>query len=263
MVTAFPLRHVFIVCHARTGGTWTGQLLNTCPNVKYLWEPNAPQHHRADQMPAWDVTDWLHVWCRVQLFKTHIPIRPTFPKQQMDTAVYKLHTVLGDMTRPAVKWTPAMFERIRKYLDAKVIHLVRHPTRWTASIIRWMPEYMNAQAHDLYAEANRAFHDRYHSEPWYRLYRHDDLVTTPGVIDGLFGFAELDQSEAFFQFQQQMHSKDVDHDDHDRNTIMTQRALLEKWRDMPEKWIDLAEETTDKHWSWAGYYPLQSKAVTP
>lgn len=258
-----PLRHVFIVCHARTGGTWTGQLLNTCPRVKYIWEPNAPQHHRAEQMPAWDVTDWLRVWCRVHLFTPHIPIRPTFPKAPINTAVYKLHTVLGDMTRPAVKWTPAMFDRMRKYLDAKVIHLVRHPTRWTASMLRWMPEYLNVNAHDLYAESNRAFHDRYMREDWYRLFRHEDLIRNPDAIDALFGFAGLQQGPAFVEYQAEMHSKNVDNDDQDRNTIMTQNALLEKWREIPEKFIDMAEDFTNRYWTWAGYAPLRTKAVAP
>ena len=258
-----PLRHVLIVCHARTGGTWAGQLLNTSPHVKYLWEPNAPQHHRKEQIPSWDIDDWVSVWSRVYLFKTHIPIRPEFEKFEMRTAVYKLHTVLGDMTRHAVRWNAALFEKVRSALDAKVVHLVRHPTRWAASILRWMHEFHSVESHELYAESNCRFHDRYQAEPWYRFVRHEDLIDDPQQVLDLLGFCDVSTSPAFTEFVAGMHAEDRDFDDHSRDTTMTKSALADGWRNMPGPAIELAERFTDARWGWAGYQPLRSGRRLP
>lgn len=258
-----PLRNILIIGHARTGGTWVGNLLNTAPNVKYLWEPNSLEHHRKDQMPAWDLNDPIAVWCRVYLFKPHVPIRPEFPKGEIDTAVYKLHTVLGDIARHPVKWNAALFERVRNALDAKVIHLVRHPTRWAASILRWGAKHLTLPSHELYARSNREFHDRYSGKDWYRLFRHEDLLASRDYIDGLFGFSGLDQGQAFVEYQAEMHSEDRDIEPDHHSTVMKSSTVLDRWQSMPPKAFEISERFTEEHWSWAGYQPFPSEKVAP
>ncbi len=253
-----PLKFILIFCHARTGGTWLGQLFDTCPNVKYLWEPDAPQHHLSEHLPAWNLEDPVELWCRSYLFKNHLEIQPHFPKTAMDTAVIKEHTALGDMARHSVKWNWKLVEKIRAGLDARVIHLVRHPTRWTASMLRWMGPHMSYASQELYARRNREFYERYKGEPWYRLVRHEDLIRNHSLILELLSFCGLEPSPALTEFLETMNCEDRDTSKKQRNTVMTVGTLMQRWRGMPVRDIEQAEEFTAEHWDWAGYTPLKT-----
>lgn len=254
-----PLKFILILCHARTGGTWLGQLFDTCPNVKYLWEPDAPQHHLSEHLPAWNLDDPVELWCRTYLFRNHLEIKPHFPKTVMDTAVIKEHTALGDMRRHSVKWTWRLVEKIRKGLDAKVIHLVRHPTRWTASMLRWMPPHMSYPSQELYATRNRECNEHFQGEPWYRMVRHEDLIRDHSLILEMVRFCGLEPSPALKMFLNLMHSEDLDVSKKERTTVMTVGALTDRWRGMSSHYIEQAEKATAEHWGWAGYTPLMTE----
>lgn len=254
------LRHVMIVCHARTGGTWLGQVLNTDPGVKYLWEPNAYQQPVPNHIPNWRVEDDVEVWCRVYLFRPHLAILPEFAKGEMRTAVYKLHTVLGDVARPGVKWTRPLFERIRYALDAQVIHLVRHPVRWAASMRRWMPSHLNDLTTSIYTDGNAEFWEHYAYESWYRLVRHEDVVGNRAALSELMEWCGLEATSSFDEFVGEMNAADIDTSKQQRTTVMTVDTLLNRWRELPEKILGQMQHVTAR-WKWAGYAPLNAEVL--
>lgn len=256
-----PLRHIFIVAHARTGGTWLGKLFDVFPNVKYLWEPNAFQHPRPEHMGNWDLDDPVSIWCRAYLFKNHIPILPVFEKSQMEIAVYKLHQVLGDIARHGTFWNWPMFELIREKLQAQVIHLVRHPMRWSASVARWGPEHLTLESHEIYALRNREFWDRYAGKPWYQMVRHEDLVESRERIRQLILGHGLVPSRRFEAFCEMTHSGDGDPDPHAHSIMMKPDTVLDRWKELPSRIQEVADRYTREAWAWAGYQPLL-EAVT-
>lgn len=248
------MKHIMVICHARTGATWLCQLFNTCPNVKHLWEPDF--FLSSADFLNWNFKNAEEVENNVLSFKPHVDIKPYFPKTTIDTAVYKLITILGvisynDFCRDRIKHRE--FKRIRKRLDAKVIHLIRHPVRWAASIQRWGPRDNKRmkQALKFYIRNNLAFYAAYCKKPWYVLIKHEDLLKeAEAEILRLFKFCSLKPTAQLYDYLKICHSKDSQGEVDLHETIMTKNTILNRWKAeyKDEEIIDYANRLTLKYW---------------
>jgi hypothetical protein len=156
---------------------------------------------------------------------------------------------------------PKQFEDIRGKLNAKVIHLVRHPVRWGASVIRWMKVHFSGMTTEMYGRNNADFNQRYRGQDWYRLARHEDLVADPDRVRDLLQWCGLEPGEAFDSYVEMMNRHDMDNDTSHRMTVMKSETLLNRWRDLrPEVAARLTKSL--RHWDWAGYETLDLE-VTP
>lgn len=238
-----------------------GQLFNTCPNVKYLWEPDL--FLSGADFLKWNFNNTKEVERKILSFKAHVDIKPHFQKTKIDTAVYKLITILGvisynDFCKDEIKHR--RFKRIRKKLDAKVIHLIRHPVRWAASIQRWGPrdDVRMKQVLDFYIRNNLKFYNAYRKNDWYIFIKHEDLIEgTETEILRLFKFCNLVPSKQLYDYLEICHSKDIDEYVHNHETIMRKDTILNRWKAeyRNKEIIDYANKLTVKYWS-KFYKPL-------
>jgi len=231
-------KHIFVVGTARTGTTWLGKLLDTCRNVKYLWEPDHVHLRRNDVITKWNLDDPVEFRRRIMGFEPHVPILPEFNKGEIDTVVSKLITVLGavrtDGHGDRDPWAVSFFKSFREKLDAKVLHIVRHPVRWAASVMRWGARPLDKMfgVLDYYTKVNMAFWERYKDEPWYRIMIHDRLtIDTEKELDGIMEFCGLEGGKQLEQFLQKTHSRDSTVSPHMHATVMRKATVLNRWRD--------------------------------
>lgn len=229
-------KHILIVGTARTGTTWLGKLLDTCRNVKYLWEPDHAHLRGDDVITRWNIDDPAELRKHVMEFKPHVPILPEFDKDEIDTVVSKMITVLGavrtDSHGDRDPWAAPFFEAFREKLDAKVLHIVRHPVRWAASIMRWGGRPLDKMLAilDYYTKVNMAFWARYKDESWYRLVLHDSLTEyTEEEITEIMKFCDLDGGKQLEQFLRKTHAQDTPVSPHKHATVMTKATVLNRW----------------------------------
>lgn len=248
------MRHVLIVCSERTGGTWFGKLFDTCSNVKYLWEPDHKQFHPHDPMQSWDTSDGKTVEKAVWSFIPHCRIDPTFEKARVNTAVYKVCAAVNVFQED---WLDTAFNRIRHDLDAKVIHLVRHPVRWAASVDRWSPmdDEKMRDAILRYTTRNLKFRADFWHEDWYRFLRHEDVLENPThVMDTVFRFSGLARSEAFDRFVREMNSYDGPNDPHKHTVYALKSTALDRWKITYRNWPIVSYANGVVEGNWKGIY---------
>lgn len=258
------INHIIIACQARTGGTWFGKLFDTCPNVKYLWEPDKRNWHPYDCMWDWDFDNQSELNKSIFSFKPHVDIKPHFKKGEIDTALYKMMTILPvishqDFCKGDIAHNE--FEAIQKKLNAKVLHLIRHPVRWAASVQKWGPrnnEKMK-QALEFYTSHNIKFYETYKEKVWYRLIKYDDMVlNTEKEILTIFNFCNLKPPPPLYKYLQQCHLRNSRGSPHLHKTIMKKETVLNGWKTLYKnnEIIDYANHLTAKHWS-NFYEPLR------
>lgn len=248
------MRHVFIIATARTGGTWFGKVLDTGPYVKYLWEPDSHRRSMEERFRQWNHADPEDVRDRIEWYEGHQTILPVFPKKTITTAVYKLYSVCGDVAGEIEAW-PDEFLEIREKLDAKVIHLVRHPARWAASVIRWGDQPLDKSL-EIYSRGNTDFWKECCGKRWYAVVKHEDATNYPGVIfPSMFRFAMISYTRAFHDFCREMHRADETPAAHRYSTIMKKRTVLDRWRGLEDSDLVLANEMVRKYWNGI-YEPL-------
>ena len=227
-------RHIMIMTYYRTGATWLMKLFDTSPHVKTLFEPD--EHAKFIKWP-FDNKEELNK--RILGYEDVIKPNWTKNKRNIDTAVYKLDYVFNG------RWDYSVlnnrgFEQNRKQLEAQVIHLVRNPIRWIASVCRYIDQdiYMN----DLimfvrkYVERNQLFYNLYSKEKWYRLVHHDNLVkNTKKEIETLFHWVGIQATPKLHEFIKECHRKDTIKTVHDHNVIQTKNSVLNRWKDVLQK----------------------------
>jgi hypothetical protein len=196
----------------------------------------------------WEHGDPEKMRARIEDYVPHQPILPEFPKKRITTAVYKLCTVCGDVAFMVDEWSDE-FLRIREKLDAKVIHLMRHPARWAASIARWTSRPLR-QCLQVYSEGNLAFLARCAGKPWYKAVKHEDATRMPrAVFADVFRFCNIVYGEEWARFLWKMHSKDHDTNPDRHSTIMTKDTVMRRWRDLDADDLLLANEMVTEYWS--------------
>lgn len=249
------MRHIFIFCSPRTGGTWVGKLLDACSEVKYLWESDHPHFHGARHMMNWPVKNPDEFRRRVVAFLPHVDIKPHFAKGDVEAAVYKMAHAFPMVTvggGRVASWSEDRLIRTRTSLDAKVLHVVRHPTRWAASVHGWAPRppRIMIKTLDLYTESNVSFHRRHAGEPWYRLVVHDRLTAClRSLISGILDFCGLRPSPALETYLELTHSMDTMGSPHLHQTIMRPATVLNRWKDYHETEVVMhAEELARSAW---------------
>lgn len=253
------MRHVFILATARTGGTWFGKVMDTAPYVKYLWEPDSHRRPLGERFPQWEHGDPEKMLARIENFEPHQRILPEFPKKGMTTAVYKLYSVCGDVSFMLDDWADEFLE-IREKLDAKVIHLVRHPVRWLASVARWSDRPLR-HCLELYNQGNRAFLERCAGQPWYKAVTHEDATRMSRVVfPTVLEFCNIVYDRLFHDFLGEMHTRDENPDPDNHSTIMTRHTVLMRWKDLDADDIKMANEMTDRYWS--GIYEPLGRGVS-
>lgn len=242
------MRHVFILATARTGGTWFGKVLDTGPHVKYIWEPDSHRRPLGDRFRAWPFGDPEALRKVIENYRGHQVILPEFPKKRVTTAVYKLTTVCADVAFVIDEWMDEFLE-IREKLDAKVIHLMRHPARWAASILRWGDRPLETSLR-MYGERDRAFYDRCGGERWYKAIKHEDATVYPTVIfPSLFFWCMISYTREFHDFVGRMHAEDRDTKPDDHSTVMKKRTVLDRWRDLNPEQLALANDSVREYWT--------------
>ena len=169
---------------------------------------------------------------------------------------------VGLLRRPA-RIIPERCNRLIPYLqeklNAKIIHLIRHPVRWVASIQRWGPRSRSSMNLSLwiYIYANMAFHYSAHTQPWYYLVRHEDLVLNEhNDIEQLLNFCRLRPNEELYTFLTHCHKTDSYASPHLHETNMTKKTILDRWKKNEDKRIiQYANKLTAQYWS-SLYQPL-------
>lgn len=241
------MRHVFILATARTGGTWFGKVMDSGPHVKYLWEPDSHRRAIPERFRQWPLDDPEELRKVIEEYKGHQTILPTFPKKRVTTALYKLYSVCVDVAFVVDEWMDQFLE-IREKLDAKVIHLLRHPARWSASVLRWGDRPLETSLR-LYSERNRSFFDRCTGTNWYKAVKHEDATMYPKtVFSHLFFWCMISYTREFYDFLAEMHTRDHNPKPDDHSTIMKKRTVLDRWRELDPEQLALANEVVRKDW---------------
>ncbi len=247
------MRHVFILATARTGGTWFGKVFDTGPHVKYLWEPDSHRRPMDERFRQWKHSDSEAMKNRIEWYEGHQTILPAFPKKTITTAVYKLYSVCADVAFVVEEWMDEFLE-IREKLDAKVIHILRHPARWAASILRWGDRPLKSSL-ELYGN-DRAFFDRCAGERWYKAIKHEDATMYPtAIFPILFSWCMITYTREFKDFCARMHVEDYKPKPDDHSTVMKKRTVLDRWRGLTPKQIALANDSVREYWTGI-YEPL-------
>jgi hypothetical protein len=255
------MKHVFIVCSPRTGGTWLGKLFDTSPGVKYLWEPNHGIHHAGDEMYTWRLDEPQHVRAKVEAFTPHVDIPPRFSKHAVECAVYKTSGPLSEGNQALALELARRFFEMRRVLDAKVIHLVRHPVRWAASVARWSSRDNASMMESIreYTRMNIDFRNSHRNHEWYTMVRHENVIDDPvNKMQRLFDFVGVSRSIAFDEFIEEMHSYDGPDDPHCHTVYARKSTPLDRWKTSYKNWfiVRYANEVTRE--SWKGIYePLR------
>ena len=233
-----PLKHVLIVCHPRTGGTWFGGMWGAHPKCKFLWEPDLLPEHGADSFRLWRYNSPEVMRRLVTDFSPHCPTTmPEFPHDELTHACYKLITVNGMIGTgtgtPYLQWGDHEFGAMRAFLDAKVIHLVRHPLRWMVSAAKTAKQEPQAleMSVDTYCTTNAAFAEKYSMCQWYARVTHEELISGAGsVMRGLTAWAKLPwhQHIASFIVQTQRETRVLP--THEHSCYAQPEIPLEGWR---------------------------------
>ena len=248
------MRHVFILSTARTGGTWFGKVLDTGPHVKYIWEPDSHRRPIPGRFRQWPFDRPEALRKMIESYRAHQTILPQFPKKRVTTAVYKLTTVCADMAFVVEEWMDQFLE-IREKLDAKVIHLLRHPARWAASVMRWGDRPLETSLR-IYGERNRAFFDRCTGARWYKPIKHEDATQYPKMMfPDIFFWCMISYTREFHDFVARMHAEDHKPEPDDHSTIMQKRTVLDRWRELSPENLTLANDAVRKYWDGI-YEPL-------
>ncbi len=248
------MRHVFILATARTGGTWFGKVLDTGPHVKYIWEPDSHRRPMLGRFRQWPHEDWRAMRRVIEDYRGHQAILPEFPKKCVTTAVYKMTTVCADVAFVIDEWMDEFLE-IREKLDAKVIHLLRHPARWAASVLRWGDRPLETSLR-MYGERDRAFHDRCTGARWYKAVKHEDATLyAKTVFSHIFFWCMISYTREFHNFITRMHDEDHKPKPDDHSTVMKKRTVLDRWRDLNPEALALANDAVRKYWTGI-YEPL-------
>ena len=238
------MNHVFLICYPRTGGTWVGKIFDTLPNVKFLWEPDYQNFQQ------WNFYNEQRLHERIIRFKPHVKMAIEFPKNgEIDTAVYKLSFPFQSIYTDNMQ--TVAFEHIRNKLNAKVVHLTRHPLRWAASIRRWRQGLEDTRFTDgplsnlmrWYVQKNEIFTRMYYDQDWYWPVSHERLMDNlENEVKGMFFHCGLKIGEQTRNFMNICHTFNDEKSDEEidrHKVIMKPDTVKNRWQEMSKEVIKL------------------------
>lgn len=262
------MKHVILSTDVRVGGTWLGKLFDSHSNVRLLWEPDQHTFHCNDNWFTWPVDNVYVYTQKVLNFREHLKLLPTFTKSLVTHAVHKLVGPMGH-----VEWVPPMSEssicrqrdafcRIATVLDPHIIHLLRHPVRWAASVLRWSVWPVTVEAFRTwlrrYTVDAEALAQQYSSNPKYRVVLFEDLVdSTVSLTQELMHWVGLDPRHADTAFWSSCHEQTTaDLNPHSHSVFMKKSTVMNRWQCLPDWLLNLANAVaSDPFWS-QFYKPL-------
>jgi hypothetical protein len=250
------MQHVFLVATARTGGTWFGKVLDTSPMVQFLWEPDSSRRGLQERIRSWPWDDPAKLRRRILGYVPHQHILPNFhTDEDPRVAVYKLYSVCGDAAFILEEWVND-FLRLRHKLGAKVIHLVRHPARWAASVKRWGDRPLGKSL-EVYGRGNERLNMLCRGQPWYCVEQHETSSLFPrSVFPAVMAWLGLPLGSAFWHFVNEMHTEDRDPKPDRHSVVMEPRTVMDRWMGLTESELDMANESCRTFWDWF-YKPLR------
>ena len=247
------MEHLVYTSSGNSGSTWFGSVFDAHPETKYIWESDLGSlFSTKNARNAPNLNDFAESWENRPRMKQHVFEKRGEPKY----CVWKL----GSAVTPSYDgktWRnrTMTFWQVHRELTPKLVHLVRHPARRFASMLRWSTLKRST---DLLNEGSigntRLFKHR--GEPWYKLVRWEDAVLRPMETFGsICEFWGIDFCDEMRKFLGSCHENDESDNLRDHPITMTVETVMNRWKALEPEELEMANADVEQNWKGV-YEPL-------